>query len=159
MAAQSVSPLDQALRERSPKFRQSRRFTTTATGSERSRSSLFRFGRELNPGSNALSLEFGSEGRSKVRGKLFLRTSKASWMAFGTFCRLGVAANLVDSASEHPHFAETSPFATLRPITIPVVFKAICYSRRVQLWNRQASIIMDPTTLALRHGWRCLPCV
>jgi hypothetical protein len=35
-----------------------------------------------------------------VRGKLFLWTSKASWMAFGTFCRLGVAANLVDSASE-----------------------------------------------------------
>jgi hypothetical protein len=39
----------------------------------------------------------------------------------------------------------------------PVVFKAIGFSRRVQLWNRQASIIMDLTTLALRHGWRCLP--
>jgi len=42
-------------------------------------------------------------------------------------------------------------------ITTPVVFKTIPYSRRAQLWNRQASIIMDLTTLALRHGWRCLP--
>jgi hypothetical protein len=42
-------------------------------------------------------------------------------------------------------------------ITTPVVFKTIRYSRRAQLWNRQASIIMDLTTLALRHGWRCLP--
>ena len=42
-------------------------------------------------------------------------------------------------------------------ITIPVAFKAICYGRRVQIWNRQASIITDLTTLALRHGWRCLP--
>jgi hypothetical protein len=42
-------------------------------------------------------------------------------------------------------------------ITIPVVFKAIRCSRRAQLWNRQASIIIDLTTLALRHGWRCLP--
>jgi hypothetical protein len=31
-------------------------------------SSLFRFGRKLNPGSSVLLLEFGSEGRSKVRG-------------------------------------------------------------------------------------------
>ena len=30
-------------------------------------------------------------------------------------------------------------------ITIPVAFKATC-SRRAQLWNRQASIIMDLTT-------------
>ena len=42
-------------------------------------------------------------------------------------------------------------------ITIPVAFKAIRCSRRAQLWNRQASIIKDLTTLALRHGWRCLP--
>jgi hypothetical protein len=42
-------------------------------------------------------------------------------------------------------------------ITIPVVFKAIRCSRRAQLWNRQASIIMDLTTVALRHGWRCFP--
>jgi hypothetical protein len=42
-------------------------------------------------------------------------------------------------------------------ITTPVVFKVIPLSRRVQLWNRQASIIMDLTTLAIRHGWRCLP--
>ena len=28
---------------------------------------------------------------------------------------------------------------------------------RVQLWNQQASIIIDLTTLALRHGGRCLP--
>ena len=38
-----------------------------------------------------------------------------------------------------------------------VVFKAIRCSRRAQLWNRQASIIMDLTTLALRHGWHSLP--
>jgi hypothetical protein len=41
-------------------------------------------------------------------------------------------------------------------ITVPVAFKVTC-SRRAQLWNRQASIIMDLTTLALCHGWRCLP--
>jgi hypothetical protein len=40
-------------------------------------------------------------------------------------------------------------------IMIPVAFKA--RSRRAQLWNRQASIIMDLTTLALRHGWHSLP--
>jgi hypothetical protein len=42
-------------------------------------------------------------------------------------------------------------------ITIPVAFKAIRCSRRAQLWNRQASIIIDLTTLALRHGWHRLP--
>jgi hypothetical protein len=42
-------------------------------------------------------------------------------------------------------------------ITVPVVFKAVSYSRRVQLWNRQASIIMNLTTLALRPRRRCLP--
>ena len=39
-----------------------------------------------------------------------------------------------------------------KDITIPVAFKTISYSRRAQLWNRQASIMMDLTTLALRHG-------
>jgi hypothetical protein len=42
-------------------------------------------------------------------------------------------------------------------ITTPVVFKVVPHTRRVQLWNRQASIIMDLTTLALRHGRRCVP--
>ena len=42
-------------------------------------------------------------------------------------------------------------------ITSPVGFKAIRYSRRVKLWNRQASITAELTTLALRHGWHCLP--
>jgi hypothetical protein len=41
-------------------------------------------------------------------------------------------------------------------ITVPVAFKAIRYGRRVQIWKRQASIITDLTTLALRHGWHCL---
>jgi len=41
-------------------------------------------------------------------------------------------------------------------ITIPLAFKATC-SRRARLWNRQASIIMDLTTLALHHGWHSLP--
>ena len=41
-------------------------------------------------------------------------------------------------------------------ITIPVAFKAIRCSRRPQLWNRQARIIMDLTALALRHGWHSL---
>jgi len=40
-------------------------------------------------------------------------------------------------------------------ITIPVAFKAIRYRRRVQLWNRQASIVSDLTMLAYRHGWCC----
>ena len=44
-----------------------------------------------------------------------------------------------------------------KDIAIPVVFKAIPYSRRAQLWNRQPSIIMDLTTLSLGHRWRCLP--
>jgi hypothetical protein len=34
-------------------------------------------------------------------------------------------------------------------ITTPVVLETIRYSRRVQLWNRQALIITDLTTLAL----------
>jgi hypothetical protein len=45
----------------------------------------------------------------------------------------------------------------LKDITIPVAFKAIPYSRRAQLWNRQASIVTDLTMLAFRHGWCCLP--
>ena len=65
----------------------------------------------------------------------------------------------------HPPALEKQPITespTMRSfvfngITIPVAFKAIRCSRRAQLWNRQASIIMDLTTLALRHGWRCLP--
>ena len=44
-----------------------------------------------------------------------------------------------------------------KDITIPVVFKAIRYRRRVQLWNRQVSIIKDLTTLILRHERRYLP--
>ena len=36
-------------------------------------------------------------------------------------------------------------------ITIPVAFKASRHCRRAQLWNRQASIIMDLTMLALRQ--------
>ena len=39
-------------------------------------------------------------------------------------------------------------------ITLPVAFKATC-SRRAQLWNRQASIVMNLTTLAILHGWHC----
>jgi hypothetical protein len=36
-------------------------------------------------------------------------------------------------------------------ITLPIAFKAIRESRRAQLWNRQASIIMDLTALAFRQ--------
>jgi len=35
-----------------------------------------------------------------------------------------------------------------KDITVPVAFKAIPYSRRAQLWNRQASIVTDLTMLA-----------
>jgi hypothetical protein len=42
-------------------------------------------------------------------------------------------------------------------ITIPVAFKTIPYSRRAQLWNRQASIVTDLTMLAFRHGWHWVP--
>ena len=50
-----------------------------------------------------------------------------------------------------------SPTMRSNGITSPVVFKAIRYRRRVQLWNRQVSIIKDLTTLTLRHGRRYLP--
>ena len=36
-------------------------------------------------------------------------------------------------------------------ITLPIAFKAIRESRRAQLWNRQASIIMDLTALTFRQ--------
>jgi hypothetical protein len=42
-------------------------------------------------------------------------------------------------------------------ITIPVGFKTVRCKRRAQLWSRQASIIIDLTTVALRHGWHCPP--
>jgi hypothetical protein len=42
-------------------------------------------------------------------------------------------------------------------ITLPVAFKAIRNRRRAQLWNRQASIVTDLTTLAVRNGWCCFP--
>jgi hypothetical protein len=38
-----------------------------------------------------------------------------------------------------------------KDITIPIAFKTIPYSRRAQLWNRQASIVTDLTMLAFRH--------
>jgi hypothetical protein len=44
-----------------------------------------------------------------------------------------------------------------KTITLPVAFKAIPNRRRVQLWNRQASIITNLTTLAVRNGWCCIP--
>jgi hypothetical protein len=44
-----------------------------------------------------------------------------------------------------------------KDITIPVAFKTIPYSRRAQLWNRQASIVADLTMLAFRHGWHWVP--
>lgn len=40
-----------------------------------------------------------------------------------------------------------------KDINSPVAFEAIPYSRRAQLWNRQASIVTDLTMLAFRHGW------
>ena len=60
----------------------------------------------------------------------------------------------------HPPAPEKQPITespTMRSfvfngITIPVAFKAICYGRRVQIWNRQASIITDLTTLAFVTG-------
>jgi hypothetical protein len=42
-------------------------------------------------------------------------------------------------------------------ITIPAAFKTVRCKRRAQLWSRQASIIIDLTTVALRHGWHCPP--
>jgi hypothetical protein len=36
-------------------------------------------------------------------------------------------------------------------ITLPIAFKAIRENRRTQLWNRQASIILDLTMLAYRQ--------
>jgi hypothetical protein len=45
----------------------------------------------------------------------------------------------------------------LKDIIIPVAFTTMPYSRRAQLWNRQASIVTDLTMLAFRHGCCCLP--
>jgi len=45
----------------------------------------------------------------------------------------------------------------LERITLPLAFKAIRNRRRAQLWNRQASIVTDLTTLAVRNGWCCYP--
>jgi hypothetical protein len=42
-------------------------------------------------------------------------------------------------------------------ITVPLAFKGILCKRRAQLWNRQASIIIDLTNVALRHGWHHPP--
>ena len=47
---------------------------------------------------------------------------------------------------------ETGYFPTILHSLTVLACKA-----RVQLWNRQASIIMGLTTLTLRHGWRCPP--
>ena len=44
-----------------------------------------------------------------------------------------------------------------KTITIPVAFKAIPCSRRAQLWNRQASIMIDLNMLGFRQGWCDLP--
>jgi hypothetical protein len=44
-----------------------------------------------------------------------------------------------------------------KDITIPVAFKTIRYSRRAQLWNRQASMVTDLTMLAFHHGWHWVP--
>ena len=42
-------------------------------------------------------------------------------------------------------------------VTIPVAFKAISCIGRAQLWHRQASIVVDLTTLAIRHAQHCSP--
>ena len=44
-----------------------------------------------------------------------------------------------------------------KDITIPIAFKAIRCGRRAQLWNRQASIMMDLNKLGFRQGWCDLP--
>jgi hypothetical protein len=47
-----------------------------------------------------------------------------------------------------------------KAITYPPAFKAISsnpYSRRAQLWNRQASVVTDLTVLAFRQGWYWVP--
>ena len=74
------------------------RFTTTVSVlRKRTGSSLFRCDRELPHSLAAFSPEFGSQPRSKLRGKLFLPTSEASCIAFG---------NLL---SRHGH--QTRPFS------------------------------------------------
>jgi hypothetical protein len=39
----------------------------------------------------------------------------------------------------------------IKTITIPAAFKTIRCARRAQLWNRQASIVIDLSKLAFRH--------
>ena len=94
------------------------------------------------------------------------RPAIAAWAYYRTRARLRIY-RYVKARREthhHPTALDKQPITespTMRSfvfndITIPVAFKATC-SRRAQLWNRQASIIMDLTTLALRHGWHSLP--
>src|SRR5260221_3229831 len=123
----------------------------------------------------SLSLHIAQGNARRVAGKkgpaklLAADQRVAGAMRLGLITRkLSAVTNEMNARREmrhHPPAPDKQPITespTMRSfnskgITSPVVFKAIGFSRRVQLWNRQASIIMYLTTLALRHGWRCLP--
>jgi hypothetical protein len=81
--------------------------------------------------------------------------------------RAGAGANdetVREDASSSPGLKNSPPtshrqreilFLTIS--LFPVAFKAISCIRRAEVWNRQASIVVDLTTLAIRHGRRCSP--
>src|SRR5260370_42547132 len=121
-----------------------------------------------------VSLHIAQGNTRRVAGRKGPAKLPARTSVFRPHCGLGLLPNTERSDQymksrrkmrHHPPALEKQPITespTMRSfvfngITIPVAFKAIRCSRRAQLWNRQASIIMDLTTLALRHEWRCLP--
>ena len=102
----------------------------------------------------------GRKGSANLPGRLFPRDLGLLLEQHGQFIKPRREMRHHLPALEENNPSPESPTMRsllFKDIAIPVVFKAIPYSRRAQLWNRQASTIADLTTLALRHGWRCLP--
>jgi len=103
----------------------------------------------------------GRKGSAKLPARLVCCGRIAAWDYYSNTKRGNQYMKPRRQTRPHRSALEKQPITespTMRSfvfndITIPVAFKATC-SRRAQLWNRQASIIMDLTTLALRHGWR-----
>jgi len=111
---------------------------------------------ELERATKQILNAFSMLGLSDVMEHLFaqIKSSREFWNGIYLFAR---DYSTSDRKPKQPITeSPTMRSFAFNGITIPVAFKATC-SRRAQLWNRQASIIMDLTTLALRHGWRRLP--
>jgi hypothetical protein len=124
-----------------------------------------------------LSLHIAQGDAGRVAGKQstsdaaslnrWARPAIAAWAYYRTRARLRIY-RYVKARREthhHPPALDKQPItespsmrsSLSKNITPPVAFKVTCYSRRFQLWNRQASIITNLTALARSHGRRCLP--